>query len=149
MWQDLRFGFRTLAKSKGFSAVAIAALALGIGANATVFSLANGILFKSLPFHDSDKVLYVSSQNLKNPRGPDGISRPEFQDLRAQVRSFQTLGANTRTSANLSDDIAMPESHMGARVTASTFAAIGQQPILGRAFDSSDERPAAPPVETT
>jgi hypothetical protein len=52
---------------------------------------------------------------VKNPRGADGISMPEFLDLRSQVRSFQTLGANTRMTANLSDDSTMPESHLGAR----------------------------------
>lgn len=62
MWQDIRFGIRTLTKNPGFATVAIIALALGIGANATVFSLVNGVFFKSLPFPDSERVLYVSSR---------------------------------------------------------------------------------------
>lgn len=146
MWQDLRFGLRTLAKNPGFTAVAITALALGIGANATVFSLANAILFKNLPFTDSEKVLYLTTVNPRNPRGPDGISPADYQDLRSQVRSFQTLGASVRTRANLSDDSTLPESYGGARVTANTLAAIGQKPILGRGFEPDDEKPGAPAV---
>ena len=146
MWQDLRFGVRTLARNPGFTAVAIAALALGIGANATVFSLVNAVLFKNLPFADSEKVLYVTSANAKRPRGPDGISLPDYQDLRSQVRSFEALGANYRTRANLSDDSTLPETYGGAHVTASTLAAIGQHPLLGRGFEAADEKPGAPPV---
>jgi putative ABC transport system permease protein len=69
MWQDIRLAFRTLAKNRGFAAVAVTALALGIGANATVFSLVNAILFKNLAFTDSERVLYITSFNPKNPRG--------------------------------------------------------------------------------
>ncbi len=92
MWQDLRFGVRTLAKNPGFTAVAVIALALGIGANATVFSLANAILFKDLPFADSGKLLYVASQDVKNPQDQEGMSRPDYDDLRAEVKSFTGLG---------------------------------------------------------
>ena len=146
MWQDLCFGVRTLAKSRGFAAVAVFALALGIGANATVFSLANAILFKNLPFAGSDSVLYVEGVNVRNPQGPDGISVPDYLDLASQARSFQALGANTRVRSNLSDDTTVPESYSGARVTPNTPAAIGQRPILGRAFEAADSRPGSPPV---
>ena len=146
MWQDFRFGFRTLARSPGFAAVAVFALALGIGANATVFSLANAILFKSLPFADSDRILYVASVNVRNPQGSDGLSLPDYLDLQSQVRSFEWLGASTRERANLSDDATVPESYLGARVTANTLAAIGQHPLLGRGFEPADSRPGAPPV---
>ena len=146
MWQDLRYAFRTLAKNPGFAAVAIAALALGIGANATVFSMVNAILFKSLPFADSDRVLYLTALNSKNPRGNSGISLPDYQDLRAQLKSFEDLGANSRFRANLSDDSNVPDSYGGARVTANTFAVIGQQAILGRGFLPEDEQRGAPAV---
>src|SRR5215470_7804924 len=104
MWQDLRFAFRTLAQRPGFTAVAIAALALGIGANATVFSLANAILFKNLPFTDSDRVLYLTSVKLSNPGWSAGVSFPDYQDLRSQLKSFEDLGASTHNRVNLSDD---------------------------------------------
>src|SRR6266404_3125138 len=100
MWQDLRFGIRTLAKSPGFTAVAITALALGIGANATVFSLANAILFKNLPFADSDRILYVTTFNPKNPHAEAEMSGLDYDDLRAQAKSFSGLGANWRGRVN-------------------------------------------------
>lgn len=109
MWQDLRFGLRTLSRNPGFAAVAIVALGLGIGANATVFSLINGILFKGLPFPDSERILYISSQNTRTPRGPGGISRPDYDDLRAQSKSFTGLAAATRERVSLSDDVNAPE----------------------------------------
>ena len=84
MWQDVRFGLRTLAKNPGFTAVAGTALALGIGANATVFSLVNGLLLKNLPFPESDRILYLNTQQRKNPDGNDGNSLPDYRDLRAQ-----------------------------------------------------------------
>ncbi|MDP8981616.1 MAG: ABC transporter permease [Acidobacteriota bacterium] len=146
MWQDLRFGIRTLAKNPGFTAVAITALALGIGANATVFSLANGILFKNLPFADSDRVLYVTSFNPKDPRGSDGISRLDYDDIRAQLKSFNGLGATWRERVNLSDDANVPDSYASAHITANSFAVLGQQAVIGRLFVADDEKPGANPV---
>src|SRR5204862_257602 len=80
---DLRFAIRTLAKNPGFTAVAVTALALGIGVNATVFSLANAILFKDLPFADSERVVFLTSANSHRFAGPGGISYADFHDLQA------------------------------------------------------------------
>ena len=143
--EDLRFGLRTLAKSPGFTAVAVAALALGIGVNAAVFSLANAVLFKNLPFAHSDQVLYIVSKNPANP-GWFGSSFPDYRDIASQVKSFDAVGASTQDSANLSDRTAAPEVYRGAGVTANTFSLIGQKPVLGRDFLPSDEQPGAPAV---
>ncbi len=146
MWHDLRFGFRTLAKNPGFTAVAVTALALGIGVNATVFSLVNAILYKNLPFADSDRILYLFNANTHNPQIDGGISYPDFRDLQAQVTSFSGLGANTGCLGNFSDSQSLPENYRCAQITANTFAVLGQKPILGRDFLPEDERPGAPPV---
>jgi putative ABC transport system permease protein len=146
MWQDLRFGVRTLGKSPGFAAVAIIALALGIGANATVFSLVNAILFKSLPFPDSQRVQYVTSHNLKTPRAPDGLSEPEYNDLRAQLKSFTGLAGLSSERVNLSDDVNAPDSCGAAHITANAFSVLGLAPIVGRDFTPEDAKPGAPPV---
>jgi putative ABC transport system permease protein len=146
MWQDVRFGLRTLAKNPGFTLVAVTALALGIGANATVFSLVNGILFKNLPFADSDRVLYINTQNRKNPRGGDGNSKPDFDDLRYQVKSFTGIAAATRERTNISDDANTPDSVNVTHVTSNALAVLGQRPILGRDFTPQDEQPGAAPV---
>ena len=144
--EDVRFGLRTLAKSPGFTAVAITALALGIGVNATVFSLANAVLFKNLPFANSDQILYIVSTNATKPRSNRSFSYPNYRDLRAQVKSFDAIGASTGVSANISDHTASPEGYNGARVTANTFSVIGQKPIVGRDFVPADEQPGAAPV---
>jgi hypothetical protein len=93
MHHDLRFAIRSLAKTPGFTAVAIAALALGIGANTTVFSLANAVMFKTLPFAHSERILYIAGSDLKTGRDTGGVSYPDYRDFRAQVKSFGGLGA--------------------------------------------------------
>ncbi len=143
---DLRFGYRMLAKNPGFAAVAVAVLAVGIGVNETVFSLANAILFKSLPFRDSERVLFLNSADPKGGSGPDGLSYPGYRDFREQIKSFVSLGAGSHDRANLSDDQNVPESYGCARITANGLEAIGQIPVLGRAFLEEDERPGAEPV---
>jgi predicted permease len=144
--EDLRFGLRTLSKNPGFTAVAITALALGIGVNATVFSLSNAVLFKNLPFANSDHVLYIISTNSTKPRWYNAFSYPDYLELRAQLKSFDAVGASTDVSANISDHTASPEGYHGARVSANTFSLIGQKPIAGRDFLPADEQPGAAPV---
>jgi len=144
--EDVRFGLRTLAKSPGFTAVAITALALGIGVNATVFSLSNAVLFKNLPFANSDHVLYIISTNSTKPRWWNTFSYPDYLDLRAQLKSFDAVGASTQVSANISDHTASPEGYNGARVSANTFSLLGQKPIAGRDFLPSDGEAGAAAV---
>ena len=146
MWQDVKFGLRTLSKSPGFTGIAVAALALGIGVNATVFSLANAILYKNLPFVDSDRILYPTSANVKTPRAIGGISYPELRDLQAQTKSFSAIGASLGCPGNFADAAAFPENYRCRAVTSNTFSLIGQSPILGRDFTPDDEREGATPV---
>ncbi|MGA3187910.1 MAG: ABC transporter permease [Bryobacteraceae bacterium] len=143
--EDIRFGLRTLARNPGFTAVAIIALALGIGVNATVFSLANAVLFKNLPFANSDQILYIISTNPANPRWRDS-SFPDYRDLRAALKSFDAVGASSQDSKNLSDHTTSPEGYHGAYISVNTFPLIGQKPIAGRDFVPSDEQPGAAPV---
>jgi putative ABC transport system permease protein len=144
--EDLRFGLRTLSKNPGVTAVAITALALGIGVNATVFSLANAVLFKNLPFADSDHVLYIISTNSTKPHWWNTFSYPDYLDLRAQLKSFDAVGASTQVSANISDHTASPEGYNGARISVNTFSLLGQKPIAGRDFLPADAEPGAAPV---
>jgi predicted permease len=143
--QDLVFAVRIIRKSRGFSAVAVVALALGIGANATVFTIANAFLFQSLPIADSDRVLYISSVN-----GPSGRARgssyPDYHDFQSQAKSFSELGAFSGADVDLSDKSGLPSQYKGAYVTPNMFSIIGRQPIVGRAFLPEDARPGAPSV---
>jgi len=143
--QDIRFGLRMLRKSSGFTAVAVLTLALGIGANATMFILVDAVLFKNLPIADSDRVLYISSTSLETGRGR-GESYPDFLYLQSNARSFQSLAAFSGDDVDVSDKSAVPTQVRGGLLTFNAFSVIGQKPIIGRDFLPEDARLGAPPV---
>jgi hypothetical protein len=142
--QDVRFAFRLIARDRWFSAAAIAALALGIGANATGFTIVNAVFLRGLPFEAADRLYVLSWQNRSGRRS--NISHPEFQNLRAQTRRFADLAAYRDASMNISDDRALPDEAHGTWVTTNTFGVLHQPPLIGRDFTPADERPGADPV---
>jgi putative ABC transport system permease protein len=144
--QDVRFGFRFLRKSPGFTAVIVLVLALGIGANTTVFTLVNAVLFKGLPFTHPEEIMHLSCNNLPKGREHLGVSYPDYRDWRAQTKSFKDLAAFDMKHFNVSDNAAMPQRFFGARVSSNTFALVGERPILGRDFLPADDQPGAPSV---
>src|ERR1700722_3816722 len=137
---DVRLSFRTLAKNPGFTAVAVTMLALGIGVNATVFTVTNAVLFKGFPMvQGNDRLLYISN-------GGCCISYPDFEDIRAQAKSFQGMGVTHGIGSVVSDESGFPENIQVTEVTADTFRSVGQRPILGRDFRPSDQVPGATPT---
>jgi putative ABC transport system permease protein len=151
LFEDVRYAVRTLAKNPGFTIVAVIALGLGIGTNATVFTLTNGVLFKSTPFDRQDRILYVIMRNQTPGPGNingqfNGVSYPDFRDWKAQVKSFEALSAYSQTALNLSDKNGFPEQFGAARVTADSFQTIGQKPVIGRDFSPADEKAGATAV---
>jgi predicted permease len=144
MLRDLRFALHLIAKERWYSVVAAVTLALGIGVNATVFTLVNAVLFKGLPFKNSQD-LYMISSRQPSGRGV-GVSLPDLQDWRAQAKTFDGLAAFAPDGANLSDDRASPQQVRLARVTANTFAILGQPPLLGRDFAPGDDQKGAESV---
>jgi predicted permease len=138
MLQDLRFALSLLLKERWFSAVAIVALALGIGLNATVFALVNAVLIRGLPFKDSQDLYMLSWQDKRGFR--NNVSHPDFKEWREQTKAFTGLGGWTNTSMTISDDRGLPEQARGTYLTANSFALVGQQPLLGRDFGPQDER---------
>jgi putative ABC transport system permease protein len=137
---DVHLSFRTLAKNPGFTAVAVTTLALGIGVNAAVFTVTNAVLFKGFPLVDrNDRLLYVSN-------GGCCISYPDFEDIRAQSKSFQGMGIVHGIGKILGDGTGFPENIDVTEVSADTFRMVGQRPILGRDFTPSDEILGAAPV---
>jgi predicted permease len=143
--EDLRFGLRKLVKDPGFTMTAVVALALGIGANATVFAIANAVLFKNMPFVD-DRILYLTTRNVSRGERNLGVSWPDFRDWRAQVKSFERLGAYNFDTANVTDKSGVPNRNNVAQITANTFSMIGQKPVIGRDFTPEDESPGSNPV---
>jgi predicted permease len=139
---DLRFAVRLILKERWFTAVAIAALALGIGVNATVFTLVNAVLIRGLPFTDSAQ-LYMLGVRRQTAGRAGQLSHPELQDWRAQTRTFSGLAAFVNSGMNLADDRGVPEQARGALLTANAFRVLGQQSLLGRDFDDEDDRKGA------
>ncbi|HWK08467.1 MAG TPA: ABC transporter permease, partial [Vicinamibacterales bacterium] len=143
MLRDLRFALHLIWKDRWYSAVAILALALGTGVNATVFTLVNAVLIRSLPFPDAGHLFVLSSdlQGLST-----GVSFADLDDWRAQARSFTGLAGFNAATANLSDDVATPQQVRSASITSNMFALVGQRPLLGRDFTAGDDGAGAAPV---
>jgi predicted permease len=142
LFQDLRFALRMVVKDRWFTAVAVAALALGIGLNATVFTLVNAVLIRGLPFKDSAQLYMLGLRRTTQTR-PESISIPDLQELRAQSKTFAGIAGFSQTSMNLADEGALPEQARGTLMTANAFRVLGQQPLLGRDFAADDERSGA------
>src|SRR5713101_2962754 len=144
--QDLRFGFRMLRRSPGFSVLAMLCLTLGIGANAAVFSWIEGILFRPYPLvAHQERLVAVGGTSRGEPRG-NPLSWPDFQDLQRSCTLCETLLVSKITGTTLSiGDRA--ERTTGSIVSANYFDAIGVHPILGRGFlPGEDTGQSAHPV---
>ena len=141
--QDLRYGLRTLAKSPGFTAVAVATLALGIGANAAIFSVVHAVLLKSLPYPEPDRLVVMRERHIHHCCS--GVAWPTFLDWRLQTRSFQTMAGFHEDRVMLSG-VGEPEMLRSAQVSAEFFPLLGVRPALGRFFGAADDKPGAPPT---
>ena len=131
-----------LLKHKGFSAVAIIALGLGIGANTAIFSLVNGVLLRPLPFPNSDRIIYFGGKNPAAGITDSNISYLDFTDWSQQTDLFASTAAYWTGNADLSGDGAEPEAVPRAGVTTGFFSVLGVQPVLGRAIVPEDDKPA-------
>lgn len=141
-WQDLRFGARVLAAKPGFTFITMLTLALGIGANTTIFSVINSLLLRPLPFYETERLVMVWESQVSDPRSRDIASAPNFQDWQRQNDVFTNMaffdsGGN---GYNLSGD-GEPERVAGDRVSAGFFEVLGVKPQLGRTFLPEDETP--------
>jgi putative ABC transport system permease protein len=140
--QDLRYAARTLRKNPGFAAVAVLALALGIGANTAMFSVVYGILLRPLPYPDADRLALVFIHFLPwdNPRG--NMSMADFLDWKSQTTSFEdpSLYASVGQRIDLTGSGATEQVY-GAAVSAGFFPTLGARPILGRTFLPGEDQP--------
>ncbi|PYJ97543.1 MAG: hypothetical protein DME23_14985 [Verrucomicrobia bacterium] len=135
---DLKFAFRQLLKNPGFAAVAALTLALGIGANTMMFSLVNVILFRPLPFPDSDRLARIYRISSRSPR--DGHSIGVFLDLRQENTVFERVAAYyPEWPCNLAAPGEPAELLSGMLVTADFFPTLGIQPELGRGFTEEED----------
>jgi len=142
---DLRYGWRILGKSRGFTAVAVLTLALGIGANTAIFSLVDSVLLRPLPYRQPDRLILVSESLPKMGMEEVGVSAAEYQDYRSQNRSFSEMAAYETEGFNLTG-ANQPVRVNAARISASTFPLLGTSPELGRAFTENEDRHGADKV---
>src|SRR5438067_13388218 len=138
--QDLRYGVRMLLKHKGFTAVAVIALALGIGANTAIFSLVNGVLLRPLPFPDAERLSYIEGKNPAPGISQSNISFLDFTDWSQQTDLFASTAAYWTGEAHLGADGAEPERVPRAGVTTGFFSVVGVQPVVGRTFVREDDK---------
>jgi putative ABC transport system permease protein len=143
MISDLRYALRQLLKSPGFTAVAILTLALGIGANTAIFSVVDAVLLRSLPYHNADRLVDVAATNPTGDR--DGVSIPEFEDLRNQARSLEDLTAFQSQSVNVTGG-ERPDRIRGAFVSANFFESFHLSPVLGRTLIKGEDQAGGPRV---
>src|SRR5882724_135020 len=140
LWQDLRYGLRMLAKNPGFAAVAVIALALGIGANSAIFSVVNTVLLRPLPYKNPERLVMVWEENSKQGFPRDTPSPANFIDWRDQNHVFESMAAIVEASFNLTG-AGDPERIDGHGVSAGLFSLLGVEPQLGRAFRSEEDKP--------
>ncbi|HXM32723.1 MAG TPA: ABC transporter permease [Chthoniobacterales bacterium] len=138
--QDLRYGLRMLLKNKSFTAVAVLALALGIGANTAIFSLVNGVLLRPLPFPNAERIIYFEGKNPSAGITESNISFLDFTDWSQQTDLFASTAAYWTGNANLGADGAEPERVPRAGVTSGFFSVLGVQPVLGRTFVPDEDK---------
>jgi len=141
--QDVRYAIRTFRRSPGFAALAILTIAIGVGANAAIFSIVNTVLLSPLPFADPSRLVFLQ-QNIRQTKVSSRDAAPaNFLDWRARNHSLSGLAALRDSTFALSADD-HPERVGGAIVNANFFEVLGVAPALGRAFQPADERPGAP-----
>jgi putative ABC transport system permease protein len=143
LFQDVRYGFRTLRKNAGFTAVALVTLALGIGASTAIFSVAYGVLLRPLPYNHPDQIVRLWEVSAKGQRM--NFADPNFEDLRAQSHSLQGLAEFTSGPQSVSGG-SQPVRTVAAVVSRDFFSIMRVQPVLGRGFAPEDHRFGAAPV---
>jgi putative ABC transport system permease protein len=143
LWQDLKYGFRMLAKSPGFAVISVLTLALGIGANTAMFSYVNAWLIKPIPYPQPDRLMFLLAHDTKKGWTSDGVtSTADFLDYEKENKSFEQLTAFTEWHFNLTSS-GPPDRVEGGLVGWNFFQTLGAQPMLGRAFLPAEAEPAS------
>ncbi|HJT26268.1 MAG TPA: ABC transporter permease [Pyrinomonadaceae bacterium] len=137
---DIRYGIRSLLKRPGFTAIALVALALGIGANTAIFSLVNAVVLRPLPFPDPDRLVWVWG-NIRSGGNTASVSPPDYLDYREQNKTLENLAASFGIPApvNMTGN-GDPERLNASLVTGNYLQTFGVSPILGRGFTLENEK---------
>ena len=142
--QDVRYGLRGLRKTPRFTIAAVLTVVLGVGANATIFSVLNPLLFKPLPYPEPDRIVNVFRTSPQSDRWPHSMAN--YLDHRARNTVFEHLAALTWEDASFADPGQPAERLFALRTTGNFFALFGVAPLMGRAFTDADDQTGAEPV---
>jgi putative ABC transport system permease protein len=139
LWRDFRFSLRSLLKRPGFTAIALLALALGIGANTAIFSLVNAVILQPLPYRDPDRLISVYGTRNRSTQGSVGPT--DFLDYRSQNKTFEQFAASgsMMLPMNLTGS-GEPERLNASIITGNYFDTFGVRPALGRGFSLENEK---------
>ena len=140
--QDLGFAFRQMGKRPGFTAVVVMTMALGIGANAAIFSVLDAVLLRPLPYSHPEQLIKIWTRfaGIGMPSDQNWVSAPELRDFQQLNSSFVDLAAIASTSVNLGVK-GSPQRVVGAAVSPSLFGMLGAQPLIGRTFLPEEAQP--------
>jgi putative ABC transport system permease protein len=147
LWQDVKFGLRTLLKDRAFLITAVLALALGIGSTTAIFSVIDNVLLEPFPYTDQQRLFSINIHDTsRHDRfGRAAFSPPEFLDYQQQNHVFdRSIGVYQTRVIWMQHGV--PESWLGAHVTGDTFQFLGVQPLFGRYATPADAQPGAPPI---
>src|SRR5262245_48221477 len=147
LWQDLRYGLRTLGRNPAFAAVAVLSLALGIGANTAIFSLMDAVLLKMLPVKNPEQLVFLErGGGPPSPKRSSNLTYPFFEQLRAQNEALAGVCTFVGGLVNVMAD-GQAEVAQGQRVSGGFFTTLGVGALLGRTISEEDDKvPGAHPV---
>lgn len=145
MLQDLKYAVRSLVFDRGITAIVVLCLALGIGINATLFSVVDGVLIQSLPYADADRLLILNETFERGGIREAGVSYQSLQDWKRQTSALSAIMAVSGRTITLADG-SEAERFEGAAITWDLFPTLGTPPALGRQFTPQDDRAGAEPV---
>jgi predicted permease len=147
LWlQDVRFALRMIRKNPWFCAAIVVTLALGMGANTTVFSLVNAVLFKPLPFPGGERLVIVSASQGPGGRNTAPVSYADYKDFRDAAGSFERLEAFNQFPIIMGERGNPPERYRCGRISPGMFDMLQMKPVIGRGMRPEDGKPGAEPV---
>ena len=146
VWQDLTHGLRMLRKNRGFTAIAAASLALGIGANTAVLGVMNELRWRGLPFPDAERLVTIRTFPLDNPQRTANATVPDYFGWKTRSRAFESMGASLPEQKDLGADVdgTQAERLVGQGFAPEVFQALGVQPALGRVFTEREAQVGRP-----
>ena len=146
LWKNLIYSIRMLAKRPSFSVLAVIAIALGIGANTTIFSVVNTVLLRPLPFDNPEQLVMLSTEQRNQALdGRGSFSALDLTDVQTRSSTLQYVSSYLG-SGTIATEGGEPERLLGAGVNADYFSVFGVKPILGRVFTREEDKPGAAPV---